>query len=155
MPIGDVSALVVRELDQLPDPRAPRTLLPRVMAAVQAWVSRPWYQRAWLTWPRGWQLASAIVLAMLVSGLALLIPDAGAAARGLTVSVATSLGVATNASGLVQQIGAAGTAMEVVWRSLVEPVAMYAAALVVLIFLAGITVASALDRVTGRRTLFS
>ena len=34
-------------------PRAPHTLLPRVLAAVQAWAQRPWYERAWFTWPLG------------------------------------------------------------------------------------------------------
>src|SRR4029078_6895329 len=39
-------------------PMAPDTLLPRVLAAVDAWINRPWYTRAWFTWPLGWQIAS-------------------------------------------------------------------------------------------------
>ena len=54
----DLERLAHHELHRLPAPRAPRTLLPRVMAAVEAWANRPWYTRAWFTWPLGWQVAS-------------------------------------------------------------------------------------------------
>ena len=47
----ELEALVDRELRRLPPPRAPHTLLPRVMAAVEAWAQRPWYTRAWFAWP--------------------------------------------------------------------------------------------------------
>ena len=47
------TTLVDRELRQLPSPRAPHTLLPRVLAAVEQWTRRPWYARAWFTWPLG------------------------------------------------------------------------------------------------------
>ena len=59
-----------RELRRLPLPRAPQTLLPRVMAAVQAWAQRPWYTRAWFAWPPrpgAWSsLAPVVLLACLV-----------------------------------------------------------------------------------------
>jgi hypothetical protein len=62
----ELEALVDRELRRLPLPSAPRTLLPRVMAAVEAWAQRPWYTRAWFAWPAGWRLASIVPLALLV-----------------------------------------------------------------------------------------
>lgn len=153
MQLVDLAALVDRELARLPLPSAPPTLLPRVMAAVRGWSMRPWYQRAWFTWPPAWQLASVVVLAMLVSVMALLVPDAQAAARDLTGSIMARLGLATKVPGLVQQLGATRTALEVVWRSLLQPVATHAAALVVLMFLASVTIASALSRVAARRTV--
>ena len=58
----DLERLIDRELRSLPAPRAPRTLLPRVMAAANEAANRPWYSRTWLQWPVGWQLASALVL---------------------------------------------------------------------------------------------
>ena len=58
---------VDRALADLPALTAPGTLLPRVLAAVQAWAGRPWYQRAWLTWPVGLQVASAALLLLLVA----------------------------------------------------------------------------------------
>src|ERR1700730_9576250 len=69
----DLEPLVDRELRQLALPRAPHTLLPRVLAAVQAWAQRPWYQRAWFTWPVAWQVAASAAL--------LVIGGAGAARR--------------------------------------------------------------------------
>ena len=71
----DLERLTHRELHRLPAPRAPRTLLPRVMAAVEAWANRPWYTRAWFTWPLGWQVASAAALVLLVTGGVMLAPS--------------------------------------------------------------------------------
>jgi hypothetical protein len=59
---ADLERLIDRELRSLPTPRAPRTLLPAVMAAANEAANRPWYSRTWLQWPVGWQLASAVVL---------------------------------------------------------------------------------------------
>lgn len=49
---------LARALVQLPPIKAPDTLLPRIMAAVHAWAAKPWYQRAWFTWPAGGQMAA-------------------------------------------------------------------------------------------------
>jgi len=67
---ADLESLVDRELRQLPQPRAPRRLLPNVLAAAEQWASRPWYTRAWTMWPRGWQLVSAVAAAAAILGLA-------------------------------------------------------------------------------------
>jgi hypothetical protein len=55
-----------RELRQLPHPRAPRTLLPRVLAAT---VNRmPADATGWFTWPLAWRLVSiAVVVAMVAA----------------------------------------------------------------------------------------
>ena len=58
----DLEPRVDRELRRLPAPRAPHTLLPRVMAAAEAWAERPWYTRAWVTWPLAWQVVSVAAL---------------------------------------------------------------------------------------------
>lgn len=63
MPTDDrLEREIGQALRSLPAPRAPRTLLPRVLAAVQ----RPWYARAWRRWPVEAQLASAIGLVAVV-----------------------------------------------------------------------------------------
>jgi len=72
----DLERLAGDRLSRLPEPQAPETLLPRVMAAV-ARAARPWYARAWWTWPVGWQVASAAALLVLVAGLGLLAPSVG------------------------------------------------------------------------------
>ena len=48
---------LTRALRALPEPRAPHTLAPRVMAAVHARIAHP-PARTWFEWPRVWQVAS-------------------------------------------------------------------------------------------------
>jgi hypothetical protein len=86
MDTDDLERLTGQKLRSLPPPRAPRTLLPRVMDAVRH-AARPWYQRAWFTWPAGWQAASVAALLVLVAALSTLGPVADAR----SVEVLTSL----------------------------------------------------------------
>ena len=60
---ADLETFVDGELRRLPLPRAPQTLLPRVLAAVEQWRERPWYARAWFTWPLAWQSGRSAALA--------------------------------------------------------------------------------------------
>ncbi len=55
-----------RELKTLPDRQAPSTLLPRVMAAVQAKARLPWWRRAWRTWPPAAQILSLLLFSGLL-----------------------------------------------------------------------------------------
>ncbi len=50
-----------RELKSLPNRRAPATLLPRVLAKIEAQKKLPWYRRTWAQWPRSAQLFSGIL----------------------------------------------------------------------------------------------
>jgi len=60
---------VQRALNELPPPRAPRTLLPRVMAAASALEEQRVRRDAPSPiWPRTWRLASAAVLALVAAG---------------------------------------------------------------------------------------
>ena len=99
------------ELRRLPYPAAPSTLLPRVLAAVDAWARRPWYTRAWFTWPLGWQVASIVVLALFAIGVWML-PSAPP-----TVVVTTSAG-------------------RVLWDTMIRPFLFYAFGVVVLMCIA-------------------
>jgi hypothetical protein len=59
---------LTRELRRLALPSAPPTLVSRVMLAVNALDRRPWYARAWVTWPEPLRIASAfVVLALAVT----------------------------------------------------------------------------------------
>lgn len=51
------------ELTKLPNRRAPATLVPRVLAALEARGARPWWQQPWMAWPRWCQAASAAFVA--------------------------------------------------------------------------------------------
>ncbi len=66
-PEQDLEKWMDRELRPLPAPRAPETLAPRVMAAIAARTALPWYRQTWFEWPRGWQVASAVLAAALVA----------------------------------------------------------------------------------------
>ena len=143
---SDLQQIVHRELQRLPLTPAPETLLPRVMAAVEAWARRPWYQRAWLTWPRPWQVLSLAALVALLAGAALLLPGVDNAAGGYAAKLAGGLGERLSVVGKNAATGM-NTAL-VLWRALGQPVVVYALALVTLMFLACVTFGTALTRMT-------
>lgn len=59
-----------RRIRAIPMSRAPRTLLPRVMAAIGVEAARPWWRRIWWAWPV--PARAALVLALVVlAGLSL------------------------------------------------------------------------------------
>jgi hypothetical protein len=145
----DLETLVDRELQRLPLPRAPHTLLPRVMAAVQAWAGRPWYERAWFTWPLGWQLASIAVLVLILGAGAVLLPRTAGAA-GAVASAVTGR-VMADVAPAAQRAEVTANAVRVIWRALVEPLAVYASMLVVLMGLVCAAFGAALGRVAFER----
>jgi hypothetical protein len=145
----DLETLVDRELRRRPAPRAPHTLLPRVLAAVQRWAERPWYARAWFTWPIGGQIVSAAVLALVVIGAALLVPSAQSAfdrTMGRLLSSVTPV---------AQRTEATLNAAHVVWRAVIEPLAPYAFVLVALMCVACVAFGTALNHVAFRRAVHS
>jgi hypothetical protein len=146
---SDLETLVHRELQQLPLPRAPYTLLPRVMAAVQEWTLRPWYARAWFTWPLQWQVASITALVAIVVAVAVLLPGVQAVAvSGVSRLVAQPLG---DVAGIAQQVQTTTSAAEVLWRLLLQPLVGYAFAVVVLMCLACVAFGAALNYVVIER----
>ena len=150
---ADVEEHINHSLKGLRPPRAPLTLLPRVLAAVQAWAERPWYQRAWFTWPAGWQVASIVALIVLAAGGAVLVPIGLTAARGAT---AASMAVVTgDVAAFAERVSLAASIVDVLWRSIFAPVLAYAFVLVVLMGLVCGTFALALNRVVFGRTVHS
>ena len=61
-----LAELIQRELRELPEIQAPRTLMPRVLAAIQHQARKPWWQRPWTAWPVGFQCATLMALFFLV-----------------------------------------------------------------------------------------
>jgi hypothetical protein len=145
----DLETLVDRELRQLPALRAPHTLLPRVLAAVQQWSQRPWYARAWFTWPVAAQIASAAALILIVVGSALLITNAQIAADE------TAARLLSGVAPFAQRMAATMNAARAVWRALIEPLLVYAFGLVVLMCLACAAFGTALNHVAFRRAVHS
>jgi len=147
----ELERIVDRELKQLRAPRAPHTLVPHVMAAVQAWTERPWYARPWVTWPDVWQAASMAALVVLLAGVALFMPAVRTAAGDALSPIAS--GVMSEVAGLAMRAEATTTVARVVWRTLLEPVAVYALLLVFLMWLACAVLGAALDHVVFGKAL--
>jgi hypothetical protein len=144
----DLEALVDRKLKQLPVPRAPESLLPRVLRAVGDRNDRPWYARAWLTWPAGWQAASIAALVLLVTGVAWALPDALAVASGVASRLAAGTGELPR---IVERVEATAIAGRVLWRVLVQPIAPYVLIVVLLMCLACVAFGTMLNRVAFGR----
>ena len=127
MSFADLEQRVDRALRRLPAPHAPQSLLPRILAAVDGWARRPWYTRAWLTWPMGWQAASVAAAIALAYGAWILPP------------LPSSVTGTTSAGG-------------VVWRTLVEPFLAYVSGIVLLMCIACAAFGAALHHVLLERT---
>jgi len=127
MQFDELEQHVHEDLRRLPEPRAPETLLPRILAAVEAWANRPWYARAWFTWPLGWQAVSIVLLA------------AGIYATWNLPPLPPSVVATTNAG-------------SVIWRTLIEPLLGYVVGLVVLMCLACAVFGAALNYLFLERT---
>jgi hypothetical protein len=138
-------------LRQLPMPRAPRTLLPRVMAAAQQWARRPWYARAWFTWPLGWQVASIAVFCVIGAGAVMAVPTVeSAAARITSAYIASTGGDVVGAGGRLE---ATMNAVVILWRAIVKPIAPYVFAFAALMGGACAVFAAALNHVAFGRTV--
>jgi hypothetical protein len=124
----ELEVLVDRELRRLPTPRAPQTLLPCVLAAVEAWAQRPWYTRAWFAWPAGWRVLSLAPLALL-----------GYALWGWSPPPAP------------RTVVAATDASRVVWSALIEPLLPYILLVVLLMGVVCAAVGLALNYVLLER----
>lgn len=144
MEFSDLERLADRALRALPAPRAPRTLLPRVLAAVAAEASRPWYARAWLSWPLGWQIVSGAAAALVVVAATMAGPSM--AAVMLDAATSTSLPVSSSVAAVVREAGAAWDAVRIVWR-VIEPAAQIMAVLLLVMSAACVAIGAALDRV--------
>jgi hypothetical protein len=137
-------AVVDRALRSLPCPEAPATLLPRVMAAVAAWAQRPWYERAWFTWPLGWQVASAAAIVLTLAGVALGAPAAQAMVSAVSDAAATS--VFARLSGGFDRVDATVAGARVLWRALGASILGYAAIVVLVMYAACAAVVVVINR---------
>ncbi|MBI4476021.1 MAG: hypothetical protein HY654_02545 [Acidobacteria bacterium] len=136
-------------LRRLPAPRAPHTLLPRVLAAVRQWRERPWYTRAWFSWPIEWQVASSLLLGVVVTGLVWLL---GSGEASELVMWRASTVVVPGIANLGERLSLATTAARVAWHT-VEPLVVYACAAVMLMCAACAVFGAALGRVMFERAV--
>jgi hypothetical protein len=119
---GELERRVDDTLRGLPAPRAPRTLLPRVMAAVEARVNAGGpVGHPWFAWAPMWQAASLAIGLVLVAGAAIVWASAGA---WLPAVVPESVQVTAQRAGAATDVVADfAYAFQLVWRAVVAPIA--------------------------------
>jgi len=127
----DLERLVDAELKRLPAPRAPRTLLPRVLAAVDAQQQHAKPARGWAFWPRAWQFAGGVVMAAVLVGIWRLVTLAEPFISELLPAV--GLG---RAAAITRGADDAATVVRVLWEVLLQPVATYVSILAISLALA-------------------
>jgi len=138
-------------LADLPPLGAPDTLLPRVLAAVQAWAARPWYQRAWLTWPIGLQVASAALLALVIAGGALAMPLVQAQGAQLVAFVSARAPI--DLPNLGASLRVTAIALVLAWRAVVQPLLLFVLPIAFMAGVAGAAILTALNRVLVERSV--
>ena len=148
---GETEPRIDRALRELPLLRAPDTLLPRVSAAVQAWIRRPWYERAWFTWPLALRVAGIATLALLLAGASVVAPDIFALARASAADLVTRV-LERLPVGLLRFEASLSTLLEA-WQVVSERLLAYAAAVVFLLALTSALCVAALNRVAMREPM--
>lgn len=137
----DLEHLVDGELKRLPTPRAPRTLLPRVLAAAAAQEQHARPARGWAMWPRGWQLAGGIVATVLFVGMWRLVSFAHPYIADLL-----SFGGFDRAASFTRNADEAAAVVRVLWEVLLQPVATYVSVLAISLVLACALLWTAVER---------
>ena len=135
----DSESLVPRRLQQLPPPRAPETLLPRVMAAARQQARPRWYRQPWVEWPLVCQAASVALLAALA-------PFVPFALEWIGVGVFTRA-AGDAAAGVAVVTDDVNTLARVLWRVFLEPAVGYLGTLIAIMCVAGAAFCAALTRV--------
>jgi hypothetical protein len=133
-----------RSLAQLPAPRAPRTLLPRVMAAV-AQPAAPWYARPWLSWHPGLQTVSllGVLAAVSLVWMAWARPEAVFA----QVSAFGPPQASTWASAVASRVSQITAVVSLLWDVVLGPIAIFVFAVALFVALACAAAWTAVSRV--------
>lgn len=136
----DLEHLVDAELKRLPARRAPRTLLPRVLAATAAQEHRQ-PAKGWSVWPRAWQLAAAGIAAVVLAGVWRLMSFAGPYLAPLL----SNSGFDRTAS-VTRRADDIAVIVRVLWEMLIQPAATYVSILAISLALACALLWSAVER---------
>lgn len=137
----ELERLVDRALAELPSPRAPRSLRPRVLAAIEP---VPIVGRPWFTWPWAAQVGSvvaALAVAVVVAWYWPLLVGAITARLPETLRVALGLVDSAAVTG-----SALGRVVEVTWGGVVMPLAKVVLVLTLMICTACAVCVAALGR---------
>ena len=117
---SDLESLIQRKLAELPAPKAPGALLPRIMAEVRRTGRSPWREQFWIGWL--WQRPAVRLAAwtalILMGVLAVDWSSGGWVSSTWGVFLATTEEVAIGAGAMVREA-------RVLRRVLLEPIAAY------------------------------
>jgi len=119
---------LIRSLLALPAPRAPRTLAPRVMAAVQARLARPGPQ-TWFDWPMAWKVGSVTGAVAMVAAVVLAWPVLLEWLRPLSGAISARAGGAWHEA--IVALSVAGVFFRAVWYPLVLPFLVFVTAVTI------------------------
>jgi len=139
-----------RELQQLPEVTAPKTLVHRIMLRVHARARLPWWRRCWCERPRGARVALfLLLLAAMVSVFQLIVLfSSGIQVADLWSQAMTEL---SSLSPLWETVKTLGTALGLVFRIVAQPLLLFGAGVMLLTYLMGVALASACLQVALRR----
>lgn len=138
-----------RACKALPPRHAPDTLLPRVMAVVQARASLPWWQQAWPAWPRWVQCAFLVLGFAAASALTWYLPAVWPDGLGASLwSEAVSLAKGTLSA--FRFAASMGNALEVALGQTARYLALGAAALCLGMYFSCLAVGTACYRLATK-----
>jgi hypothetical protein len=123
-------------------PHAPATLLPRVMQAVRR---VPAAAEGWASWPLPLQAATIAAGVLLVVGLLRIWPTAIEATWAVVAPTVEA--VAPGIADAAREVDSVASAARVIWRVVIQPVAVVAMVLVIAMLAAFAVFGAALQRV--------
>jgi hypothetical protein len=143
-PEHELNELFDRELRQLPTMKAPRSLAPRVMAAVRAKVAAaeaPWWLQSWAQWPM-YARAALFVAALLIASLFF----------SGSVVIDDQMPTYQNAfSSALGEFWAYGNTAAVLWQKVGQPLFLTRFAICVVMYLVCVGLGTAMFRIVRRQ----
>lgn len=144
-PEPDLTELFDRELRQLPEMKAPRSLAPRVMTAVRARAAAaetPWWLQSWARWPM-YARAALFIAALLIASLFF----SGSVVLDDQMRNAPPSGLAS----LLDTFAAYGSTATLLWQKLVQPLFLTRLAICITMYLVCIGLVTAMYRIGRER----
>jgi hypothetical protein len=143
-----LESLIHQELRKLPELPAPPNLAPRVLAAIHARVSKPWWRQSWWNWPLAAQVAF-LVIAVAIAGAftqsGLMVDDS---VRSYSQQVTEQ---ASTLSALLDSFAPLLNAVALLWQK-AQPLLLYGLVLALGLYLACVGVGTMFVRVAIKRS---
>lgn len=143
-----LEAIINQELRRLPPVAAPKTLVPRVMTAIQARAIQPWWRQSCWNWPLVVQAAfllSALAIASLMAGAGWWFGDDINAYSQQAVQQLGAL------SAFWQLLGSLAAALVLLWQKIAQPLLVYVLVASLILYLLCLGVGTVFVRFAFRR----